>query len=317
MAVIWNADFDISPKGSDAVGQMDDKIRETRQAVRERVEQEHLFDKNTSTQQGLHKMGSARVWLSDTEPDSPIPTAILTETAGDESKGRLWIVTAAGVPTGEVKVYDGTDWVSMPGSTAASILTLLKTVDGTGSGLDADLWDGKELADLALSDVDDDATYAKTDVAGAGAANDIGDATGASTAAKLLTLVKTVDGAGSGLDADTIDGIHASSITTTIDSGSAVHAGSSVKIKTLSVSITTGNNVALVNHGIASAQTNKSIIGIHWVIDKLSGSFRPVDVSTVSNWNITNLSYSDTQVAIGIATNATETLTYYLIVFYV
>lgn len=207
MAVTWNADFDISPKGSDAVGQMDDKIRETRQAVRERVEQEHLFDKNTSTQQGLHKMGSARVWLSDTEPDSPIPTAILTETAGDESKGRLWVVTSSGVPTGEVKVFDGTDWVSMPGSTAASILTLLKTVDGTGSGLDADLWDGKELADLALSDVGDDATYAKTDVAGAGAANDVGDATGDSTAAKLLTLVKTVDGAGSGLDADLLDGV--------------------------------------------------------------------------------------------------------------
>lgn len=206
MAVTWNADFDNSPKGSDAVGQMDDKIRETRQAVRERVEQEHLFDKNTSTQQGLHKMGSARVWLSGTEPDSPIPTAILTETAGDESKGRLWVVTSSGVPTGEVKVYDGTDWVSMPGSTAASILTLLKTVDGAGSGLDADLWDGKELADLALSDVGDDATYAKTDVAGAGAANDIGDATGATTANKLLTLVKTVDGSGSGLDADTVRG---------------------------------------------------------------------------------------------------------------
>lgn len=64
--------------------------------------------------------------------------------------------------------------------TAADVLTKVKTVDGSGSGLDADTLDGQEGA-----------YYAK--------ASDY-------TAADVLTKIKTVDGTGSGLDADTLDG---------------------------------------------------------------------------------------------------------------
>lgn len=65
--------------------------------------------------------------------------------------------------------------------TAADVLTKIKTVDGAGSGLDADLLDGLDSAAFLLA-----AAY---------------------TAADVLTKIKTVDGAGSGLDADLLDGL--------------------------------------------------------------------------------------------------------------
>jgi len=60
--------------------------------------------------------------------------------------------------------------------TAADVLTKIKTVDGAGSGLDADTLDGYQAADLLLN------------------------------ANQILDAVKSVDGAGSGLDADLLDG---------------------------------------------------------------------------------------------------------------
>jgi hypothetical protein len=66
--------------------------------------------------------------------------------------------------------------------TAEDVLAKLLTVDGAGSGLDADKVDGVDSASLG----------------------------GTPAAADLLTAIKTVDGSGSGLDADKLDGIDAS-----------------------------------------------------------------------------------------------------------
>lgn len=68
--------------------------------------------------------------------------------------------------------------------TAADVLAKLLTVDGSGSGVDADLLDGNHASAFVLA-----ATY---------------------TAADVLSKIKTVDGAGSGLDADLLDGINSS-----------------------------------------------------------------------------------------------------------
>ena len=68
--------------------------------------------------------------------------------------------------------------------TANDILTKLKTVDGSASGLDADKLDGKHASDFLLAS--------------------------AYTASDILTKLKTVDGSASGLDADKLDGKHAS-----------------------------------------------------------------------------------------------------------
>lgn len=62
----------------------------------------------------------------------------------------------------------------------ANLLSALKTVDGSGSGLDADTLDGNQASAFLL--------------------------TSAYTAADILSKLKTVDGSGTGLDADLIDG---------------------------------------------------------------------------------------------------------------
>ncbi len=102
--------------------------------------------------------------------------------------------------------------------TATDVLSKLKGVDGIGSGLDADLLDGKQAADFLLA-----SAYTALDVfnkvksqdgAGSGLDADTVDGKEAAdfllktmyTAADILTKLKTVDGAGSGLDADLLDG---------------------------------------------------------------------------------------------------------------
>lgn len=67
-------------------------------------------------------------------------------------------------------------------NTAIEILAKLKTVDGVGSGLDADMVGGHLPSDFSL----------------------------VLTAEDILALLLTVDGAASTLDADLIDGYHAS-----------------------------------------------------------------------------------------------------------
>jgi hypothetical protein len=76
-----------------------------------------------------------------------------------------------------------------PTLTAAALLVLLLTVDGAGSGLDADLLDGQHGANFLAA-----ASY---------------------TAADVLAKLLTVDGGGSGLDADLLDGQHASAFALT------------------------------------------------------------------------------------------------------
>jgi DNA-binding FrmR family transcriptional regulator len=127
---------------------------------------------------------------------------------------------------------DGIESGATGDQTAAEILTALKTVDGAGSGLDADLLDGhssvyfataasvatntQAIADLDLTYASDaDVTAVANDVAinaAAIAANTSklsgieAGATGDQSAAEILTALKTVDGSGSGLDADLLDG---------------------------------------------------------------------------------------------------------------
>ena len=61
------------------------------------------------------------------------------------------------------------------------LLAAIKAIDGSGSGLDADLLDGKQGSFYLPA--------------------------GNYTAADVLAKIKTVDGSGSGLDADTVDGV--------------------------------------------------------------------------------------------------------------
>ena len=83
---------------------------------------------------------------------------------------------------------------------AADILTEIKTVDGTGSGLDADLLDGQHGAYYAVA-ATENSRLANTNAFIATKLD-----SSSYTASDVLTKIKTVDGASSGLDADLLDG---------------------------------------------------------------------------------------------------------------
>ncbi len=86
--------------------------------------------------------------------------------------------------------------------TAADVLAKLLTVDGTGSGLDADLLDGLSSAAFAAASH----SHAESDITGLVADLALKLNASSYTAADVLTKLLTVDGAGSGLDADLLDG---------------------------------------------------------------------------------------------------------------
>ncbi|TET34851.1 MAG: hypothetical protein E3J72_12000 [Planctomycetota bacterium] len=111
---------------------------------------------------------------------------------------------------------DGIEPGATADQTAQEILDALKTVDGAGSGLDADLLDGSQHKGLGGSEH----AIATPFSAGFMGSSDrfkldnieFG-ATADQTPSEILTAIKTVDGPGSGLDADTVDGKHYNELT--------------------------------------------------------------------------------------------------------
>ncbi len=143
---------------------------------------------------------------------------------------------------------DGIEAGATADMTASEILTAIKTVDGTTSGLDADLLDGNHASafylatnpngyttntgtvtsvdmtvptgfDISGRPITSSGTLALTYSAGyqgftsteaSKLAGIEAGATADMTASEILTAIKTVDGASSGLDADLLDGQHGS-----------------------------------------------------------------------------------------------------------
>jgi len=70
-----------------------------------------------------------KLWASNT-----IPTGA--------EEGEIWLDTSAA--TYKLKRYNGTGWDALCDLTPTEVLTKIKTVDGAGSGLDADLLDGQD-----------------------------------------------------------------------------------------------------------------------------------------------------------------------------
>lgn len=117
--------------------------------------------------------------------------------------------------------------------TAADILAKLITVDGSGSGLDADTIDGVQYSAIesAINAKLNASVYTAADVLAkiksldgstSGLDADLLDGqegdyylqAGSYTAADILAKLLTVDGAGTGLDADKVDGAHAVTVAT-------------------------------------------------------------------------------------------------------
>lgn len=133
-------------------------------------------------------------------------------------KGLIEIATSA-------EAQGGTDTVRAitPAALAAALLPLLLGRDGSGSGLDADLLDGQDSS--FFTNIIARLGYTPVNRAGdtmTGQLALVGDPTlaahaarkayvdGLTSAAAILSRLLTVDGSGSGIDADLLDGQHAS-----------------------------------------------------------------------------------------------------------
>lgn len=142
------------------------------------------------------------------------PAAPLTGggTAGDVPVGISDATpTARGAMSAADKAkLDGIEPGATADQTPQEILDALKAVDGAGSGLDADLLDGSQHRGLgggehALVTPADHGFMSASDKAKLDGIEP--GATADQTANEILALLKTVDGASSGLDADLLDGV--------------------------------------------------------------------------------------------------------------
>jgi hypothetical protein len=95
MAVTWGSTFKENPAGSDSPSEGDDKIRQTREAIQERVTNEHYTVDDTESdgsvsKDWLHKKGSARPFYQASAPTALANGTALTANT-EASNGRLWI----------------------------------------------------------------------------------------------------------------------------------------------------------------------------------------------------------------------------------
>jgi hypothetical protein len=187
---------------------------------------------------------------------------------------------------------------SIGGSTGAistqQLLDFIKQVDGTGSGLDADTLDGthaSSFATLSGSETLTNKTLSNPTISypvitgtvtangtvgtsgqvlqstgtgvewitpTAGGVTSVDDNTGAITASQLLASIKTVDGAGSGLDADTLDGIQATVFVTKNGVETLIN-------KTVLSPIIVGTVTANGTVGAAGQVLQSTGTGVQWV----------------------------------------------------
>lgn len=215
----WDSTFDNKPAGTDLVGEMDDYIKATRQEVRVRMAKELLFDMTDGTtqgHQGLARMGSSRVWWSKTEPTSPLPDSAEVDNNG--KTGRVWVVLDADdAPTGEIKVYSGSAWVSVSAiGTLAPTLTTFAASLGSGLfayGASTTGAPSTNAGNVFVNAGTSDAFLAFDLTTGFFYTGQRAHGTGAVTWRQLWD--SGTDGTGSGLDADTVDSYHANQLAKT------------------------------------------------------------------------------------------------------
>ncbi len=159
---------------------------------------------------------------------SSVPYALMAENVVGEISPRSIYVG------GRQVIDEGGNWVGpqVPGAgdgvgynTPAEALAAVKTLDGAGSGLDADTLDGLSSAAFLQNGEQVMALLIAADGSGSGLDADRLDGHDSSafirTAAQLIELLLSTDGTGTGLDADRLDGHDSSEFINTTDPATA------------------------------------------------------------------------------------------------
>lgn len=203
----WNSAFETSPAGEDDIGDGDNRIRELKRALRERIEKSsYIRDTNdiygvvlVEDDEGRSKPGNNPAVFFGTTAEIDALTGLSTNGGADKSGGELAYDTDDNV----LKIYNGTDWTTrtisgdvLGGPIIASSLLIANL---TQSGFSANLID--DQVDLTEVTNEDDTVLTQV-----GTCPDTGNAMlyfdlGAvyQGAIKLLVDCKTATGAGHGV----------------------------------------------------------------------------------------------------------------------
>jgi len=148
----WNDAFEATPAGSSPVSIVDDRIRDFKRDLRERLQVEHNFSTHSSgTDDGTHKAGQCGVLKADTTTNlnalSPnVAGAIGWDTTLLQLKrntGSAWSTVLAAEPAGIVKLWAGTiatvptgylfcNGAAVSRTTYADLFTAIGTIYGVG-----------------------------------------------------------------------------------------------------------------------------------------------------------------------------------------
>lgn len=122
----WDISFNSRPIASEPLGNGYDEIQKTRSAIAERIANEHSFRLSDvlNTNQGKHLQGSARIFVSDTEPtDAGSPLA----DDGTYESGRMLFKPTAK----ELFVRVASSWVNVLKAAADAVFNIIEVVSAT------------------------------------------------------------------------------------------------------------------------------------------------------------------------------------------
>ena len=182
-------------------------------------------------------------------------------------------------------------------NTAANILVKLKTVDGTGSGLDADLLDGKESTNANTA-----STIVARDASGNFSAGTITAAlTGNASTATTLQTARTISGVSFNGSAninieDRLGTAIASAATTTVGTaglGDYIHITGTTTITSLGTAGAAGIRRTLIFDGVLTLTHNATSLicpGAANIVT-VAGTVIEVVAETTANWRVVSITH--------------------------
>lgn len=167
---VWNASFENSPAGAESPSLGDDRIRELKAAIRERLTKEHHMDltSGSASEDGWHEAGSAKVYVGASPPTHRPGGTVLLDAEDD---GRLWLSSddfslrayrhaAGSIASERWEVVSGSG--GSGGNYVQNDLTKPGVAGVTGTGFTNLVWDAAEVSIIGTGALKADAPVSGT-----------------------------------------------------------------------------------------------------------------------------------------------------------